>query len=109
MKSVHYRDLALDDIDASIDYYATVSTDVARRWVEALQRAVADIGRHPRLGSSRFAEHLGIEGLRHRTLRKFPYLVFFIESDSNILIVRVLHERRDVDGELGDSARDASE
>jgi toxin ParE1/3/4 len=109
VKPVHYRDLALDDIDSSIDYYATVDGKVARRWVEEMQRAVADIGRHPRLGSSRFAEQLGIEGLRHRTLGKFPYLVFYIESDSRIVIVRVLHERRDVHGELRDSGSDFSD
>jgi toxin ParE1/3/4 len=109
VKPVHYRDLALDDIDSSTDYYATVDGKVARQWVEELQRAVADIGRHPRLGSSRFAEQLGIEGLRHRTLGKFPYLVFYIESDDRIVIVRVLHERRDVDGVLRDSGSDFSD
>ena len=37
-----------------------------------------------------------------KSLRRFPYLVFFIDHEERVEIVRVLHAHRDIAAELGD-------
>lgn len=105
MKPVVVSNAAAQDIDGATDYYADIEIALAEGWLASVQRGVADIGRQPRLGSPLFAERLGITGLRHKLVRKFPYLMFYIEREREIVIVRVLHERRDVATEVFTSTR----
>ena len=81
-------------------FYATNDDGLADRWLTALQRTIVQIGRRPTFGSPAFAEHLDVPGLRHKNVPQFPYLVFYLETDAAVVIVRVLDERRDVLGEL---------
>lgn len=57
---------------------------------------VTDIAERPALGSQRYSTFLGNDGLRHRSMSRFPYLTFYRERDDRVEIVRVLHERRDI-------------
>ena len=101
MKRLEVRTRAVEDIVAATDFYAAASQLLASRWLTALERTVSQIGRRPTFGSTAFAQHLDIPGLRHRSIPQFPYLVFYLETDLSVVVVRVLHERRDVLGELG--------
>ena len=101
MKRLEVRTRAVEDIVAASDFYAAAGELVASRWLTALERTVSQIGRRPTFGSPAFAEHLDVPGLRHQSVPHFPYLVFYVEIDAAVVIVRVLHERRDVLGELG--------
>ena len=100
MKRLEIRTRAVEDISAATDFYAAAEGRLADRCLTALQRTVAQIGRRPTFGSTAFAQHLDVPGLRHRNVPEFPYLVFYLETDAAVVIVRVLHERRDVLGEL---------
>ena len=99
MKRLEIRSRAVHDIDAATDYYALVTEALANRWLDALERAFRHVRQHPRHGSPVFAEQLGIPGLRHHRVGRFPYLVFYVETETTVVVVRVLHERRDVAGE----------
>ena len=101
MKDVDLRPRAIDDISWVTDFYAKADDGLADRWLTALQRTIVQIGRRPTFGSPAFAEHLDVPGLRHQNVPQFPYLVFYLETEAAVVIVRVLHERRDVLGELG--------
>lgn len=101
MKRLEVRTRAVDDISAATDVYAASGELLAERWLTALARTVSQIGRRPTFGSATFAQHLDVPGLRHVGVRQFPYLVFYLEMDAAVVIVRVLHERRDVLGEMG--------
>lgn len=100
VKRLEVRTRAIDDIYAATDFYAAAGELLAERWLTALRRTVSQIGRRPTFGSTAFAQHLDVPGLRHRSVPQYPYLVFSLDTDVSVVIVRVLHERRDVRGEL---------
>ena len=102
-RPVRLRERAAVDIDQAVDFYlAEADTDVAVRFVDAVERAVGQIGRSPQSGSLRFSYELEIPGLRVRPLVRFPYLVFYVVGDEVVDVWRVLHTRRDIPTAMGD-------
>jgi toxin ParE1/3/4 len=96
-KPVVPRELANHDVDEAVAYYLTEGSDeAALGFVDALERAYRHISRHPASGSSRYAVELNLPGLRSWPLRRFPYLVFYIETKNCIDVWRVLHSARDI-------------
>ena len=57
--------------------------------------------RHPGAGASRYAYELDIPGLQTWLLRRFPYLIFYIEQEDHIDVWRVLHGHRDIPALMG--------
>jgi len=47
---------------------------------------------------------LNLPGLRFWRCKRFPYLVFYVETDDQINIWRVLHGSRDIPAWLSDEA-----
>ena len=102
-RPVRLRERAAVDIDQAVDFcLAEADTDVAVRFVDAVERAVGQIGRSPQSGSLRFSYELEIPGLRVRPLVRFPYLVFYVVGDEVVDVWRVLHTRRDIPTAMGD-------
>ncbi|HJS92263.1 MAG TPA: type II toxin-antitoxin system RelE/ParE family toxin [Steroidobacteraceae bacterium] len=97
VKPVVPREQASRDVDETIEYHLTEAGDrVAAGFIGALEQAYRHIGRHPASGSSRYAIELNLPGLRAWPLRRFPHLVFYIETTDRIDVWRVLHGARDV-------------
>jgi toxin ParE1/3/4 len=102
-RPVRLRERAAADIDRAVDFYlAEADTDVAVRFVDAVERAVDQIRRSPHSGSLRFSYELEIPGLRVRPLVRFPYLVFYVVDDEVVDVWRILHTRRDIPTTMGD-------
>ncbi len=102
-RPVRLRERAAVDIDQAVDYYlAEANTDVAVRFVDAVERAVGQVSRSPRSGNPRFSYELEIPDLRVRPLARFPYLVFYVVGDEAVDVWRILHTRRDIPTALGD-------
>ena len=96
-KLVVPRALARHDVEAAIDsYLADESDDAALRFIEALERAYAHVGRYPASGSQRFAHELRIPDIRAWPLRRFPYVILYVERHDHVDVWRVLHLRRDI-------------
>jgi len=96
-KPVVPRDRANQDVDDAITYYLKERAgDATPSLVDALEDAYDLLGRHPAIGSSRYAHELGIPGLRSWSLPRFPYLVFYVEREDHIDVWRVLHGSRDI-------------
>lgn len=96
-KPVIPRALAVRDVEAAIDFYvAEAGRDVAIGFVDALQSAYQFIAAHPAAGSPRYAHELAIPDLRCHVLKRYPYLVFYVERDDHIDVWRVLHAERDI-------------
>lgn len=96
-KPIIPRTLANQDIDDAISYYLSEATEqTVLGFIDALERAYKHISRHPELGSSRYAHELDLPGLRAWGLKRYPYLVFYIERDDHIDVWRVLHGMRDI-------------
>jgi toxin ParE1/3/4 len=106
-KPVQLRRRAADDIDAALDHHRSeAGRAVAVRFVDAVERALIHVARHPRNGSLRFAYELGIPELRCWPIPRFPYLIFYVDHDNQIDVWRVLHTRRDVPAALADASEE---
>ncbi len=96
-KPIIPRRAAIEDIDSAIDHYlAEADVEVALAFIDAVEGAYRHIARHPASGSPRYAAELELPGLRCWRLRRFPYLVFYVDCDESIDVWRVLHGERDI-------------
>ncbi len=102
-KPVLARPLARRDISDAINHYASeAGPEVASAFIDAFEAAYAAISRRPATGSPRHGSALDLRGLRSRPLKRFPYLVFYVEQPGHIDVWRVLHFTRDATGLLRD-------
>lgn len=96
-KPIRLRELASRDVELAADYYSReAGPDVALRFIgeiEAICRTTAD---HPKIGSPRYAVELSLPALRTFRVKRYPFLIFYIEQENNIEIWRVLHAERDI-------------
>jgi toxin ParE1/3/4 len=84
-------------VDTAIGHYLIGAGEKAGLdFIEALERAYRHISRYPASGSPRYAHELNLPELRFWLLRRFPYLVFYIERDDHLDVWRVLHGQRDI-------------
>ena len=106
-KPVVLRERAQRDVDEAVDHYLDEArAAVVLGLIDALEDAFRKIGQNPAAGSPRYAHELDIPGLRFRTLQKFPYLVFYVERETEIDVWRVLHGARDVPAWLQEPSED---
>ncbi len=85
-----------DSEDALACYLAQGSERAAMGLVGAIEQAFKHIGRHPATGSPRYAHEVNLPDLRCWPLKRYPYLVFYVERDDHVDVWRVLHGQRDL-------------
>jgi toxin ParE1/3/4 len=96
-KPVRLRQLAAADLESASEFYRREAGEqTALEFIDASERAVKRISRGPHVGSLRFAYELAIPDLRAWPLQRFPYVVFYVVTDEEIDVWRILHTRRDV-------------
>ena len=96
-KPVELRRGAQRDIDEAVDFYlAQEAHDAARGFVDEIERALEHLSRHPQSGSPRYAQELGLTGLRHWLVSGYPFLIFYQDRGERIDVWRVLHGERDI-------------
>ena len=101
-KPVLRRRRADDDIETAFAYYLTeAGPQIAADFIYRLEEAIKQIARHPAIGSPRYGHYLEVPGLRHWPIKKFPYLIFYPETDKHIELARVLHSSMDIPSRLG--------
>ena len=102
-KPVIPREQANRDIDEALDHYLSEGAEAAALgFIDMLEQAYAHIARHPATGSIHYAHELNLPGLRFWPLKRFPYLVFYVEHECHIDVWRVLHGKRDIPAWLQD-------
>jgi toxin ParE1/3/4 len=100
-RRLRVRSRANRDIQATVDRYREEgSPKVALGSVDALEHAFGRIRRNPMGGSPRYAQELDIPGLRHRLLKRHPYLIFYVAHEHTVDILRVVHAHRDIPASL---------
>lgn len=96
-KPVIPRALASQDVEDAVNYYLDQQAEqAALSFIDALENAYTHISRHPVSGMTRYAHELDIPGLLCWPLKRYPYLVFYVERDEHIDVWRVLHGMRDI-------------
>lgn len=96
-KSVIILPLAERDIGEAMEHCRSEDgVALATRWAQAVTAALGQIARHSASGSQRYVDMLGMPGLRFWGVRRFPYLVFYVERALQVDVWRVLHDHRDI-------------
>jgi toxin ParE1/3/4 len=104
-KPVIPREQAHKDVEEALSYYLSEgATTAALGMIDALEKAYSHMGRYPATGSPRFAHDSNLPSLRAWQLKRYPYVVFYVERTDHIDVWRVLHGRRDVPAWLQDSS-----
>ena len=102
-KPVVPRVLAEDDLDRACDHYLTNGgTDVVVDFLHEFESAVVFISRFPATGSPRYGYEPSLAGIRFWPMKKFPFLIFYIETKHHIDVWRVMHGNMDIISELQD-------
>lgn len=102
-KPIVPRAQARSDIDAAIeDYLREAGARTALGFIDRVETALHAIAHRPAAGSSRYANELDIPGLRSQRLKRYPFLVFYVEREDHIDIWRVLHAKRDIPAWVGE-------
>ena len=106
-KPVVLRERARQDVDEAVEHYvAEVGAGVALAFIDALEGACRRIRQHPAIGSPRYARELDLPGLRSWVVQGFPYLVCYVEQETDIDVWRVLHAARDIPAWLREPLQD---
>jgi len=87
MKS-HFHELASAELDEAIAYYDTKTEGLGDRLLAEVRSAVAHIEQYPE-GSSVISR-----GVRRKVLAKFPFDLFYVIGNADILILAIAHESR---------------
>jgi toxin ParE1/3/4 len=96
-RTVVPRQKAEQDIDDAIDYYyGEGGANLALAFIDALEVAFQYLAAHAESGSPRYAIELDLPGLRYWPLKKFPYLIFYVETEIRVDVWRVLHGKRHI-------------
>ncbi len=96
-KPVIRRERVRQDIEDAADYYFHEGGQALElRFIEAVEAAIHHIATHPAIGSTRHAELGYDEDLRFWPIKRFPYLIFYIERAESVDVWRVLHGQRDL-------------
>ena len=104
IKPVIPRQRANRDIEETVDHYlGEAGETVALGFIDFLERTYRQIARHPASGSGRYAHELNLPGLRFWPLKRYPYLVFYMDSENHIDVWRVLHAERDIPAGMRDA------
>ena len=89
MKSVVFQDQATAELDEAAAWYERRKAGLGREFLLSVDEAIHRIRDNPRIGSryknTRF---------RYVLVRRFPYLVFYAESASDVRVMAVAHGRR---------------
>ena len=101
MRYPKFTRLAQNDLFEISDYIADDNSEAAQRVVEAIEETAMQLVSHPDIGRS--VESNLYEGLQSVPCNLFPiYQILFLEIDSDLTIVRVLHGARDMPRLLND-------
>ena len=97
VKPVIPRGRALADVDDAIDHYRREAGEAtALSFVGALEKAFDHLSRHPASGSLRYAHELELPELHFWSLKRFPFLIFYLDRPDHVDVWRILHGERDI-------------
>lgn len=86
---IEYAEEVREDIDSAYVWYEDQQPGLGERFLQAIADVVSKIQAHP----GRFGRIRG--EVRAGMARDFPYVVYFRLEESRIVVIAVLHGRRD--------------
>ncbi|MBU1722867.1 MAG: type II toxin-antitoxin system RelE/ParE family toxin [Gammaproteobacteria bacterium] len=108
MLDLRIRPQAESDIDEIITWLLENNPAEATRFVMELRDTFELLAENPLIGATRQYRLPALRGIRMFPLKKYSaYLIFYLNSQDTLEIVRVLHGRRDLQGLFNDSDESA--
>jgi toxin ParE1/3/4 len=88
---------ASQDLDDCFAYISEDNPEIALRFFDSTRLTIAQIARMPGIGSIFVTENERLQGLRKWSVKDFrKYLIFYIDRDEVVEIVRILYATRDI-------------
>ena len=101
MKSITRRPKAAEDVEAHAMYIAEGSIDAALRFLERAEQTIRGLSMFPESGGQFPTSVPELARMRTRLVKGFPnHVVFYIEREDSIEVVRVLRGGQDMDVEI---------
>lgn len=109
MKPPLLRQVAERDIENGFAHYLQeASIEIAQAFVGGVDAALHHIEQHPGTGSPRYGELFNTPGLRSWLVSRFPYMLFYVEHDKYLDVIRVLHQQSDIPIQLQSDLPDSA-
>jgi toxin ParE1/3/4 len=97
MKPVRLTPKADSDIDTCFAWIAKDNPVAALRFLDAIELTCDTLSHMPHMGSPRYAETPLVRGVRMLAIKGFEkYLLFYLEREDSVDVIRVLHGARDI-------------
>ena len=96
-RKIFKRPQAAFDLIEHASYLAQDSFDLADRFIDASEQALARLASMPSIGNVRHFANPKLQGIRSWPIPGFEkYLIFYRPTDDVIDVLRVLHSARDI-------------
>jgi toxin ParE1/3/4 len=97
MKPIRITPKADRDVDQCYQWMQNENPATACKFLEALDLTYTTVSRMPGIGSPRYANISLLTGLRMIKVKEFEnYLIFYLEREAVVDIVRALHSSRNI-------------
>jgi toxin ParE1/3/4 len=101
LKSIIRRPKAAEDVEGHAMYIAHGSIDAAIGFLERAEQTIKGLSLFPASGAPFPSRHPELAGVRTKLVKDFPnHVVFYIERDHAIEIIRVLRGGQDFTSEV---------
>jgi toxin ParE1/3/4 len=101
MKPIRITPKADNDIDKCCAWIRKDNPIAALRFLDAVELTCSNLSQMPGIGSRRYAEISPMRGVRMIGIKGFEnYLLFYLEREASVDIIRLLHGARDIPGAL---------
>jgi toxin ParE1/3/4 len=80
---------AEQDIKAAYEWYEEQRPNLGKEFVDEVESKLEEVDEHPDLYATIY------KNIRRALCKRFPYSVYFLKSENDVVVVGVLHQRRD--------------
>lgn len=82
------RDAAEKDIEQAYKWYEDKKIGLGINFISEIESLIARIAKQPKLYAKVF------KNIRRVLCKRFPYAVYYMKTQSNVIIIGVLHQKR---------------
>ncbi len=100
MKRLVMQRRALRDLTDARAYYQRETPHMVAEFASTIDAELLHLRQHPRTGSPRYGFLLRMPGLRSWPVKRFPYVILFLDQGDHIAVLRVLHQAQDIPAHL---------
>jgi toxin ParE1/3/4 len=100
-KSIVITPKASQDLDDCFAYISQDNPEIALQFFDSTRLTIAQIAKMPGIGSIFVTKKDRLQGLRKWSVKDFrKYLIFYVDRDDVVEIVRILYATRDINSIL---------